>query len=75
MKTWIKEHGFDIAFYAVIVAASLLVLAAPADAAPSAPADVCEKVASIPSIDVYYCQPDYGLPFYINSLGFMTLEN
>ena len=41
----------------------------------AAPANVCEAVATAGNITVYYCEPDYGLPFYVNSVGFMALED
>lgn len=35
----------------------------------------CEAIAAAGQITVYYCEPDMGLPFYINSVGFMVLED
>lgn len=37
--------------------------------------DVCEEVVSIGLLKVFYCEPDIGPPFYLNSLGFMLLDN
>lgn len=48
-----------------------------AQAAPPAPPSVvdCEPIAQAGVIVVYRCVPDSGLPFLINSVGFMLQEN
>lgn len=40
--------------------------------AESVPA--CEAIAQAGQITVYYCQPDYGPGVYVNSVGFMLLD-
>lgn len=61
---------------AIIGAATMKVDMSIANAAPAAAtSDNCEKVATANTIDIYYCQPDNSPRFYINSVGFMVLEN
>lgn len=42
----------------------------PAQAAAE-PVPQCPAVATTPNLSIYYCEPDNGPPFYINSYGFM----
>lgn len=57
-----------------LIAWSLAVASSRVDAAPAS-ANVCEPVAAAGNIVVYRCEPDYGLPFYVNSVGFMAIED
>jgi hypothetical protein len=34
----------------------------------------CEAINSTPVITVYRCTPDEGLPYLLNSVGFMVIE-
>lgn len=45
-------------------------------AAPPAPPSVvnCPAIAQAGAIVIYRCEPDSGLPFLINSVGFMQVE-
>lgn len=36
---------------------------------------MCVKIATTGPLDAYYCEPNLGQPFYINSVGFMVLED
>lgn len=43
----------------------------------AAPPDVpsCEAINQAGAITVYRCEPEYGLPYLINSMGFMVVED
>jgi hypothetical protein len=43
-------------------------------AAPADPVPLCLAVAKAGTIDIYYCEPDVGPSFLINSVGFMAVE-
>lgn len=70
----------DYVIIAVIILVALMVVFLPnwlpvQAAAPDVPP--CEAINTLPdgSITVYRCEPNEGLSYKINSLGFMLLED
>lgn len=47
---------------------------APVEASGGIGVVMCVKIATTGPLDAYYCEPNLGQPFYINSVGFMVLE-
>lgn len=45
-----------------------------AQAAPADPVPACEIINTADAIVVYRCLPDEGLPYLLNSYGFMVVE-
>lgn len=73
---WLKDlpDMVLIALMVVCVFGFIVTLPPIAHAAPPAVPDWCDMVASIGTIDTYYCQPDNGPNFLTNSVGFIALE-
>lgn len=65
------SFGLLIAFLITVAVYGAPVHAAPPDVPP------CEAINTLPdgSITVYRCEPNEGLSYKINSLGFMLLED
>lgn len=58
---------------AVFIVYAFNTIMRPVHAAPTSGVPQCEKVAETPNLAIYFCEPDNGPPFYINSYGFMVL--
>lgn len=65
---------FWVTIWALMIAAIIGLAAAfvSVHAAPNVPE--CEAVNTAGPIVIFYCQPDNGIPFYVNSVGFMLFE-
>lgn len=66
LRLWIML--FAIVITAIVVSSLVPVMAAE----PLAPA--CLPINTAGSIVVYRCEPDEGMPFLLNSMGFMVQE-
>lgn len=76
MEIFIRVYVISGVIGFAIAAALLLWLQfAPAQAAPLPPVSIvmCGKIATTGPIDFYFCETDFG-NFFVNSLGFMVLE-
>lgn len=75
-----------IAILAIIVVSAVTVFSAgrptlKANAAPAQPVPIvagklatCDPIALAGNVVIYFCEPDNGPSFYVNSVGFMFIE-
>lgn len=86
MKSRNIEWGNDYLVFVMIVIATILIGFLlgwiPVEAAPPAPPEVkpCQEintanVSETMVITIFYCVPEQGIPYKINSLGFMLNED
>jgi len=59
-----------------LVGYGLVEFAQPVQAAPVATGKLtpCDAIALAGSIVIFYCEPDNGPSFWVNSVGFMAVE-
>jgi hypothetical protein len=64
-----------LAIITLLIAALLYFSAPPVQAAQPADSSCGEPVASTGVIEVWYCEPENAPPFYVNSVGFMVVQD
>lgn len=72
MKERLVDALFVLALFAVAIFMALNVFAT-VQAAPPTVAP-CQVVNTFGTIEIARCEPENGLPYYVNSVGFMLFE-
>lgn len=76
MRAWLNDNYIVLAILAIMLVGTVIIAMTPPVVIAAPPPDVppCEAINTADSITVFYCEPDYGAPYKINSLGFMLNE-
>lgn len=68
-----KWQSFIGLVCALFFVAAMLSAASPVNAAPTPISGNCVLDSTIGTLEVYYCESDFGVDYIVNSFGFMAI--